>query len=329
MNGEEVPMTTQKASRAMRVAIALSGKVGLPHGRFHDGRASPNESTVSWRAIGNCLRQRIDAFNASGASVKVFVHSWDEHFSPLIHSMLRPENALFEPQMRWPKAEHLRQCTLLPQLSMWQSRLKSLELVAAYERRVLGKRFDLVHVGRLDLCYCQPLSYEPLPGNKRIGVAGGIRDDGVAWSLSKRRPVQLQDAKPGSRWQKPCGPPWNGLGDGASCPTPRVHDTSLVGESSALLSIARDIIEDATSCEPSTDPYREQCKTNGCDAHAMLGAALQRQYAKGDVHFFSGMKGYGLGPATIKTAAVAKSWKWGVKVGCFARRGKRSGRADG
>ena len=41
--------------------------------------------------------------------VKVFVHSWDEHFSPLIHSMLRPENALFEPQMRWPKAEHLRQ----------------------------------------------------------------------------------------------------------------------------------------------------------------------------------------------------------------------------
>ena len=180
MNGEEVPMTTQKASRAMRVAIALSGKVGLPHGRFHDGRASPNESTVSWRAIGNCLRQRIDAFNASGASVKVFVHSWDEHFSPLIHSMLRPEHALFEPQMRWPKAEHLRQCTLLPQLSMWQSRRANdpqRTPILALSRR--ERRDRRSRVRRARFCFASALARPPpapaAPARKRPAPGASLR----------------------------------------------------------------------------------------------------------------------------------------------------------
>ena len=78
---------------APRVALALSGKVGLLHGRFNDGRDSPRESGAAFRVVGRCLRGRVREYNNTGGSIRVFVHSWDVHLAPLVAATLEAMSA--------------------------------------------------------------------------------------------------------------------------------------------------------------------------------------------------------------------------------------------
>ena len=86
-------------------------------------------------------------------------------------------------------------------------------------------------------------------------------------------------------------------------------DMHVLGTASALLRLARDVVDDVLHCKPrSTNnkkahPHRalssNGCESNGCDAHAMLGGALQRQFARDEVRF-AGLRELGLGERLLR-----------------------------